>query len=260
MNIIVLMKQVPDTPDVKLDPQTGLLQRDRVGRMANPEDKHALELALTLKDAHAGSKVVVLSMGPEPAREMLVKDALAVGADEAYLLSDPALGGSDCYVTAKVLARAIEKMGAFDLVLAGHRSFDGATAAVGPMVAEFLGLPQLSNVRALTGTDGRLTGEQAWEDEVEIVEGPLPALATVGRKGKKPRIPNLMGLTKAKSKPLMVWSLSDLGLEASQVGLAGSFTRVTRVFRPEKKGKTVVFEGASGAKELTQRLAARALV
>ncbi len=260
MNIVVTIKQVPDTTDVRLDQATGVLQRDRAKGMTNPEDKYALELAIGLKEK-LGGKVTVLSLGPETAKDSL-KEALAMGADEAYLVSDPAAKGSDAVTTARVLAAAIDKIGPADLVLSGRRSIDGWTGAIAPMLAEALKLPLVSGVRKLEVNASQLVAEQDWEDSVRVVESSLPAVASVTREAKSPRIATAMGIMKAAKKPLTAWTLADLGLSPESVGLAGSSTKVVRVSTAERKKRAQVFEGAGAGtiSELNQKLAGRGLV
>lgn len=260
MNIVVTIKQVPDTTDVRLDQATGVLQRDRTKGMTNPEDKYALEMAIGLKEK-LGGKVTVLSMGPETAKDSL-KEALAMGADEAYLVTDPAAKGSDAVATARVLAAAIDKIGPSDLVLTGRRSIDGWTGAIAPMLAEALGLPLVSGLRKLEATASQLVAEQDWDEIVRVVESSLPAVASVTREAKSPRLATAMGIMKASKKPLTTWSLAEIGLSAASVGLAGATTQVVRVSTAERKKRAQIFEGASPGtiSELNQKLAARGLV
>ncbi|HEY9898774.1 MAG TPA: electron transfer flavoprotein subunit beta/FixA family protein [Pantanalinema sp.] len=230
-HIVVTVKQVPDTTDVKLDPRTGVLARDTIKGIINPEDKHALELALGLKGAEG--RVTVLSMGPETARDAL-KEALAMGADAAYLVSDPQAAGSDALATARVLKAALDKLEPADVVLTGRRSIDGWTGAVAPMVAELSARPLVSAIRSATLSDGKLVAEQEWQGAYQQVESPLPVVASVTREAKTPRLATAMGIMKAAKKPLTTWSLADLGVEAQAVGLSGALTKVVRVARVGK--------------------------
>lgn len=255
---VVVLKQVPDTTDVRLDAATGVLKRDRQKGMTNPEDRYALELAIGLKEAHGG-KVVVLSMGPETARDTL-KEGLAMGADEAYLVSDPALVGSDAAGTARVLHAALSKLEGVSLVLAGRRSIDGWTGAVPPMLAELLGWPLASGIRKLELVEGKAIAEQPWEAQVQVLEGALPMVVSVTREAKQPRIATAMGIMKAAKKPLTVWTLAELGLAPAAVGLAGALTRVVRVASPERKKRVKLLEGAGALSELNQKLAAKGLL
>lgn len=231
MHILVCLKQVPDTTDVRLDPKTGVVLRDQLKGITNPEDKHALELALGLKGAT--DKVTVLSMGPETAKDTL-KEALAMGADEAYLVTDPQAAGSDALATARVLKAALDKLDPADLVLMGRRSIDGWTGAVAPMVAELTGRPLVSAIRGATLSDGKLVAEQEWGGDFQQVESPLPAVASVTREAKTPRLATAMGIMKAAKKPLTTWTLSDLGVDPQTVGLSGALTKVVRVAKVGK--------------------------
>ncbi len=260
MKTVVLIKQVPDSPDVRLDPATGVLKRDRNKGIANPEDKYAVEMALGLRERNGGT-ITVLSMGPETAKDSL-KEALAMGADEAMLISDPALAGSDVAATAKVLASAIEAIGAADLILCGRRSIDGSTGAVGPMLAEILRVSLISAVRKLDVNEGKLLAEQVWDDQIRVIEAATPAVVTVSREAKSPRLANAMGIMKAAKKPMSVKTLADLGLNPSTVGLAGSLAKVTRVATPERKRRLQAWDAThpSAFSELNQKLAAKGLL
>ena len=257
---LVTIKQVPDSTDVRLDPATGALKRERNKGILNPEDKYAVEMALGLREKNGG-KVTLLSMGPETAKDSL-KEALAMGADEALLISDAALAGSDVATTAKVLAAAIESLGAPDLILCGRRSIDGSCGAVGPMLAELLKLTLVSDVRKLDLNAGQLLAEQVWDEELRVIEAATPAVITVSREAKAPRLANAMGIMKDAKKPMTVRTLAELGLSPSTVRLAGAVTKVTRVATPERKRRVQAWEGANPAafSELNQKLAAKGLL
>lgn len=260
MKIVVLIKQVPDSTDVRIDPATGILKRDRNKGIANPEDKYAVEMALGIREKNGGT-ITVLSMGPETAKDTL-KEALAMGADEAVLISDEALVGSDVAVTAKVLAAAIDRIGAPDLILCGRRSIDGSCGAVGPMLAEQLKLSLISAARKVDVNASQLIAEQVWDDEIRVVEAATPAVVTVSREAKAPRLANAMGIMKAAKKPMTVKSLADLGLSPEKVGASGSLTRVARVASPERKRRVQVWDATNPAafSELNQKLAAKGLL
>ena len=259
-HFLVALKQVPDTTDVRLDAATGVLKRDRAKGITNPEDKYALELAIGLKEK-LGGKLSVLSVGPESTKDSL-KEALAMGADEAFLVSDAAAIGSDLVATTQILMAAIQKIGPCDLVLTGRRSIDGSTGAVGPMLAEGLKRPFVSAVRKVELNCSQVRTEQQWEEGFQVVETSLPAVVSVSREGKAPRLATAMGIMKAAKKPMTVWSLADLGIEPRLAGLAGSVTKVVRVASPERKKRLQVWEGASSAavSELNQKLAAKGLL
>ncbi|RCK81751.1 MAG: Electron transfer flavoprotein, beta subunit [Candidatus Ozemobacter sibiricus] len=244
MNIIVPIKQVPDTNDVRIDPETGTLIREGVPSIVNPEDRHAVEMALTLKEQNGGGRVIVLSMGP-PQAEAALRETLAMGADEAILLSDRAFAGADTLATACALAAAIRKIGAYDLIICGRQAIDGDTAQVGPQLAEFLQIPQATYVQALQReSDGLLRVERAVEGEVQILALPLPALVTCLKEANHPRIPTLKGCISAfREKPYRVWSAADLGVPLEQIGLKGSPTQVRRTFTPPPRGQGTVLTG-----------------
>jgi len=255
LNIIVCIKQVPDTQEVRLDPVTHTLKREGVKAMINPFDLYALEEGLRVKDARGG-KVTVLSMGPPQAEEAL-REALGYGADAAVLLSDKKFAGADTWATALTLAKAIEKLGGVDLIFTGKQAIDGDTAQVGPMLAAILNLPYASWARKLTfDVNGALTVERLLDHGYDAVELRLPALITVVKEINEPRMPSFKAKLRAKKEPIPVWGLEDLGLAEGEVGLNGSFTQVIKVFPPPARGKSEVWTGepAELAGRLWQRL------
>lgn len=246
MNIIVCIKQVPDTTDVRIDPATNTLIREGVASIINPFDMYAIEEALRLKDKHGG-KTTVLSMGPPQAQSAL-REALSLGIDEAVHLQDRLFAGSDTWATSLVLARAIRKIGAFDLVICGKQASDGDTAQVGPGVAAHLDLPQATYVRRITGLDLGATppvmkAERLLEDGVETLEIVLPALITVVKEINDPRLPSLKGKIRSRSQAIPVWGAPDLGIKEHEVGLKGSPTQVVSIFTPEARAAGVVLKG-----------------
>ena len=251
MKIAVLVKQVPDTNEVRIHPETGTLIRDGVPSILNPDDAIALEAALRLREAHGGT-VTVLTMGPPQAGVML-RECLAMGADEAVLLSDRAFAGSDTWATANALAAGVRRLGEVDLVLAGQQAIDGDTAQVGPQVAERLQLPQVTYALALSVQDGVLRATRKTDGGSEELSVPLPALATAVRGLAQPRHMPVLGVLSAYEKDITVWALSDLTITAEQTGLKASPTRVFRSFTPEPRGQGVLHEGAP--RELAQALA-----
>jgi electron transfer flavoprotein beta subunit len=258
MNIIVCIKQVPDTQEVRLDPVTHTLKREGVKAMINPFDLYALEEGLRVKEARGG-KVTVLSMGPPQAEEAL-REALGYGADAAVLLSDKKFAGADTWATALTLAKAIEKLGAVDLIFTGKQAIDGDTAQVGPMLAAVLNIPYAAWARKLTfGQNGFLTVERLLDHGYDAVELRLPALITVVKEINEPRVPSFKAKLRARKEPIPVWGLEDLGLDAADVGLNGSFTQVIKVFPPPARGKSEVWTGepAELAGRLWQRLKQR---
>jgi electron transfer flavoprotein beta subunit len=260
MNIVVCVKQVPETATVGLDRETGYARRDQAKPVVNLADRHALELALALKAA-AGGNLIAVCMGPAGADQAL-RQALAVGFDEAYLVSEAALAGSDTAVTARVLAEIVKKLPDVGLVLTGELSSDGATAQIAPRLAEALGWPVVTGVYEATLEGQTLKAGRNGEGRREQVEGAGPAVLSVSLDSPKPRIPNAMGVMKAAKKPLTTWSLADLGLDAQQVGQEGSCTWVTRSFKPEKreKGETLTGSADELAKGLLERLVRKNLV
>ena len=190
MKIIVLMKQVPNTNEVKIDPKTGTLIREGVPSIINPDDKNALEEALKIKEEKGGS-VTVLTMGP-PQADFALREALAMGADEAILLTDRVFAGADTWATSLALAKAIQKIGEYDLIFAGRQAIDGDTAQVGPEIAEHLGLPQVTYVRKVVSLEGnKVVVERALEDGYEVIECQLPAVLTAIKELNVPRYPSV---------------------------------------------------------------------
>lgn len=258
MNVAVLIKQVPETSDVKINRETNTLMREGVASIINPFDMYAIEEALRIREQHGG-KVTVITMGPPQAEEAL-RQALALGADEAVLLSDRAFAGADTLATSYTLAKAIEKLGGFDLVICGKQAADGDTAQVGPEVAENLDLPHVTYVRKIEelslgspdsdgdgsqGTPGFIRVQRMTEEGYEVIESPLPALITVVKEINEPRMPSIKGMLRAKKAAITSWTAADLGVDASRVGLAGSPTRVIRVFTPEQRRGGEIIEGAT---------------
>lgn len=244
MNILVCIKPVPDPEkygDLRIDPETKRLVREGVPTVINPEDKNALEEALQLK-AKLGGSVFVLSMAPEFSRDKLV-ESLAMGADEAFLLSDRVFGGADTYVTSLVLAEGARRILAekdlpcFDLILMGNASADGATSHVPTQIAEWLGLPHVCNVREIRAEEesGCLQVVRKTEDSDLLFEVTLPAVIAVSREINKPRLINAMGIIKARKKPLTIWSNEDLSLTPESIGLTGSPTQPGELFAPDMR-------------------------
>ncbi|HHW19232.1 MAG TPA: electron transfer flavoprotein subunit beta/FixA family protein [Firmicutes bacterium] len=247
MKIIVLVKQVPETSEVEIDPVKGTLKREGVLSKTNPYDLHALEAALRLKD-EVGGEVTVLSMGP-PQAEAVIREAYSMGADSGVLLSDRAFAGADTLATSFTLSRAIQKIG-FDLVIAGMQSTDGDTAQVGPGVAEILDIPHVSYVREIQkATPEALTVTCDHGDYFLTVEVRLPCLLTVSRDINQPRLPSYRKKKLTKDKPVQVWGRKDLTSYDSAeeyFGLDGSPTRVERIFAPERKRVREIWEGTPG--------------
>ena len=251
MKIVVMIKQVPDTTEVRLDPKTGTLIREGVPSIINPEDKNALEEALKLKES-MGAHVVVISMGPPQAEDAL-REALAMGADEAILLSDRAFAGADTWATATTLGYALKKIGDLDLVLAGRQAIDGDTAQVGPQLAEFLKVPQVTYVRALSVENGKVRAKRVTEDATEDIEAPLPALLTITKEANTPRYPHAGAIISAyRERTVARWGVKDIEADPETLGLKGSPTQVKRSFSPPPKEPGQIIKGgpAEAAKDL----------
>ena len=241
MNILVCLKQVPDTTEVKLSSDF-TLQRDFVAQVMNPSDESALEKGLQLRDA-CGGTVTVLSMGPKRA-ESLLREALSRGADKAVLLTDSAFAGADTLVTAKCLKVAVQALGGFDVILCGRRAVDGETGQVGPMLASMLDVPCIANATTLDKAENGLTAVQLTETGKITWQTPLPAVVTFCEWSYRLRLPTLLGLKKAAKADISMLSPADIGLTAAQCGLKASPTRVIHVdsrpvcVRPCKKIST----------------------
>lgn len=241
MNIIVCIKQVPDTTDVRIDPQTNTLVREGVPSIINPFDENAIECGLQLVEKHGG-KVTVISMGP-PQAEKALRDALAMGADEAILLSDRAFAGSDTLATSYTLAQAIQKIGEYDLIICGKQAFDGDTAQVGPGLAEHLGLPQVTYAIDIQIEGRKAIVKRMLSDCFEVVETRLPCLITVVKQMNEPRHASLKNVMKARKKEIPIWTAADLGADLARCGLNGSPTNVVRVFAPQRQRHGELIEG-----------------
>ncbi len=234
MNITVCIKQVPETSKVKVNPETNTLIREGVQSIINPFDLYALEEGVRLKEAHGGT-VRVMTMGP-PQAESALREAISLGADEAFLVSDRAFAGADSWVTAYTLSAAIREMGRTDLILCGKQAIDGDTAQVGPSLAEHLGIPFVAFVRKIRNVGGdELTVERMFEEGFEVVRLPLPGLLTVVKDINEPRLPSLKGKMKARKAEITVFRRGDIDVRDELIGLDGSPTRVIRMFSPDLK-------------------------
>ncbi len=251
MNIIVCIKQVPGVSEVNINPETGTLIREGVPAIINPFDTYAVEEALRLKEKFGG-KVTAISMGPPQAIEAL-KEAVAMGADEAVLLSDREFAGSDTWATAYTLAKAVRKTGNFDIVLCGRQAIDGDTGQVGPGIARQLGITQLtyvSRIRDLNPGSAEITVERLVEEGREIVKSRLPVVMTVVKDINQPRFPSLAGIRRAAEVQVPVWSAADLpGVDPAMLGLTGSPTRVVTVCSPPRREGAVEFIEAGSVEE-----------
>ncbi len=242
MKIICLIKQVPDTTDIKINPETNTLIREGVPSIINPFDMYAIEEGLRIKE-RLGGEVTAISMGPPQAEEAL-REALSLGVDQAILLSHPAFAGADTLATSYTLAQAISKLKPYDLILCGRQASDGDTGQVGPGVAEHLNIPQVAFVRRIEKIDPEhAVVERMTEEGYEVIQTPLPALFTVVKEINEPRLPSLKGKLKAKKAEIPVWGLEEVGLKEEEVGLNGSPTQVLRVFTPKPREKGEIWEG-----------------
>jgi|YNPBryunderm2012_1023409.scaffolds.fasta_scaffold26339_1 electron transfer flavoprotein beta subunit len=266
LNIIVCIKQVPDTAELpKVDPAKAMAGDEGVARIVNPWDEYAIEEALRLREKHGG-KVTALTMGPERAVEALRK-AVAMGADEAILLDDPAFAGSDAGATAYILAAAIRKIGTFDLILCGKQSVDSDSGQVAVGVARYLRIPPLTfvaKVRALDVAARRITVERLLEEGREVVQAPLPVLLSVVKEINEPRYPAFLGIRKAAKLQPPVWGVKELGLAPEHVGARGSATRWTALRKPPARASQCeIIQGATAAEKaarLVDRLLAEKII
>jgi electron transfer flavoprotein beta subunit len=244
MKIIVCIKQVPDTTEVRINPETNTLVRDGVSSIINPFDMYAIEEAIQLKEKF-GAETIVITMGP-PQADSALREALAMGIDQAVLLSDRAFAGSDTWATSYVLSKAIEKIGNFDLVICGKQASDGDTAQVGPGIATHLNLAQATYVRKIDNLDLEkklIQLERLLEDGYEILEVAMPLLITVVKEINVPRLPSLRGKMRAKNQVITTWTHKDLGLKEESLGLKGSPTQVVKIFTPPPREKGMILEG-----------------
>ena len=242
MKIVVCIKQVPDTSEVRINPETNTLIREGVPSIVNPFDMNALEAALQIKEM-VGGKVTVLSMGP-PQAETALREAISLGADEAVLLSDRAFAGSDTWATSYTLAMAIKKIEA-DIIFCGKQAIDGDTAQVGPETAEFLNIPHVAYVRKIEEVkDGYARVQRLMDEGYDVVESSIPVLFTVVKELNKPRLPSLKGKMAAKKAVIRKMGMSDIGGDESFLGLKGSPTQVKNIFAPKVKSDRKIFEGS----------------
>jgi len=269
MNIVVCIKQVPDTTQVRIHAETNTLIREGIPSIVNPFDMHAVEAAVALKELYGGT-VTALTMGPPQAKEAL-REAITLGADHGVLISDRAFAGSDTLATSYILSETIRKIGAeepVDLVVVGKQSIDGDTAQVGPGIAQRLGFTQLTYVIAVKKVDmetGTILVERQLERGHQIVEGRLPALLTVVKEMNEPRYAPLANLIKATKYEPKVFDLAALDLDRAKIGLKGSPTTVRRIFAPPARGGGPIIadqttEPKEAARRLIEELKAKAIL
>ena len=253
MNIIVCIKQVPETTEVRINPETNTLIREGVKSIINPFDMYAIEESIRLKEKFGG-KVTALTMGP-PQADAALKEAISLGVDEGVLVCDRAFAGSDTWATSYTLAGAIKKLGPFDLILCGKQASDGDTAQVGPGISTHLDIPQVTYVKKIEEVKGNLMRvERMMEEGYEIIETPLPALLTVVKEINEPRLPSLRGMMRAKQAKITVLTQKELNLDSQSIGLCGSPTQVVKIFTPPQRtgGQILTGETAEIASKLVE--------
>ncbi|MCB2288644.1 electron transfer flavoprotein subunit beta/FixA family protein [Clostridium sp. CS001] len=244
MKILVCVKQVPDTTEVKIDKEKGTLIRDGVPSILNPDDANALEEALKIKDNYEDVIVTVLSMGP-PQADYMLRECLAMGADEAVLLSDRAFGGSDTWATSNAIVAGIKTIGNFDIIFAGRQAIDGDTAQVGPQIAEKLCVSQVTYVQSLKIDGNELEVERQLEDGHEIIKVNMPVLLTAVKELNEPRYMAVDKIFDAYKKEIKILGFNDISIDVDKVGLKASPTKVFKSFTPEPKAKGVILQGTS---------------
>ncbi|MDU4962059.1 MAG: electron transfer flavoprotein subunit beta/FixA family protein [Sporomusaceae bacterium] len=249
MEIVVYVKQVPDTNEIKIDPETNTIIRQGLPSIVNPFDKNAVEAALQLKEKHGG-KITVISMGPPQAKDAL-KECIAMGADEAILISDRAFGGADTLATSYTLAAAAKKLGKIDLILCGKQAIDGDTAQVGPEIAEHLGIAQVTYAAKINVDGETVRVEREHEEGYEVIEVKLPVLLTVVKSINEPRYPTVKGTMKANRKEIPVWTVNDLEVDAARIGLKGSPTQVRKIFTPKQRVQGEIIQAESAREAVT---------
>ena len=242
MNIIVCIKQVPETTEVRINPETNTLIREGVKSIINPFDMYAIEEGVRFKERFGG-KVTVITMGP-PQADAALREAISMGADEGILVCDRAFAGSDTWATSYTLAGAIKKLGNFDLILCGKQASDGDTAQVGPGISTHLDIPQVTYVKKIEEVKEKVMRvERMLEEGYEVIETPMPVLLTVVKEINEPRIPSLRGMIRAKQAKITLWTQKELNLDPQQIGLCGSPTQVVKIFTPPHRTGGLIFSG-----------------
>ncbi|MGC2062751.1 MAG: electron transfer flavoprotein subunit beta/FixA family protein [Thermodesulfovibrionales bacterium] len=241
MKIVVCVKQVPDTAEVRINPETNTLMRDGVPSIINPYDMHAIEAGIQIREM-VGGDVTAVTMGP-PQAELALREAISMGIDKAVLLTDRLFAGSDTWATAYALYKAIAYIGA-DIIICGKQAIDGDTAQVGPEIAEFLDIPHIAYIRKVVEvrTD-RIVVQRLMDDGFDVVESSLPVLLTVVRELNVPRLPSLKGKMAAKKAEIIKLAAADLKVDEQDLGLKGSPTQVRNIFAPEAKTNRTMLHG-----------------
>jgi electron transfer flavoprotein beta subunit len=262
MRIVVTVKQVPDTSEVRTHPKTGTLIREGVPSIINPVDKNAIEEALRIKESNDDVEVTVLSMGPSQAENAL-REALAMGADRAILLSDRAFAGADTLATSYMLSMAIKKIKKYDLILCGRQAIDGDTGQVGPQLAEGLDLPQAAYAEEINIQGNLVTVKSNFDSVTRVVEMKMPALITVSNRINRPRFKTMNGVLRAfRDKEVVTWTKEDLKLNPMRIGINGSATWVRKTFVPRhsREGIVVDKQAAESAQDILDFIVEKALL
>ena len=265
MNILVCVKQVPDTTEIKINPETNTLIREGVPSIVNTFDAFALEMAARIKDKQT-AKIVVMAMGPEQAKSAL-KECLSVGADKAYLVSDRAFGGSDTLATGYILSKAVKTVemeeGPFDVIFCGKQAIDGDTAQTGPQLAEHLDYPQITCITEIEVGDGTIRARRETEYGNEIWESPTPAVVTVTKPAYEPRYPTIKTKMAANKAVIQVLSINEVQADAERSGLKGSPTKVKKTYVPVRNKDGIIVQeetAAESAKKMAELLSNAGLV
>ena len=261
MNIVVCIKQVPNTTNVQIDHETGRLKREGVESIINPFDEYAIEEGVRLKE-RIGGKVTVVTMGP-PQAESALREAISKGADEGVLVSDRAFGGADTLATSYALASAIKTIGAYGIIICGKQATDGDTAQVGPGIAEMLNIPHVAYVKKIEEiNDKSVKVERMMEDGYDLIESPVPVLFTVVKEINTPRVPSLKGKMAAKKAVIKTLDAAAIGADTKKTGLNGSPTQVMKIFTPPQRpgGEKFSGEATDMAKSLVGKLSQMGII
>ena len=242
-SIIVFIKQVPDTTDIKIDPETNTMIRKGLSCIINPFDMYALEQAIRIKEDNEGVTTYAVSMGP-PQAETALREALSMGIDNAILLTDAKFAGSDTHATSYVLSRAAERIGDYSLILTGKQATDGDTAQVGPGISQWLDIPIITFVRKVNElTETNITVEKLVEDGFFKIDSTLPCVLSVVKELNEPRLPSFRGKMRARKAEIIKWGMDDIGAYIKYLGLKGSPTKVVRAFTPVYEKEGIIHNG-----------------